>query len=258
MGIKVIVTNLDSTLLRSDRIISDYTVNIFNKCKKQGIKIVFATDRSENSCKRFTDIIKPDAIVSNGGSLARIGGKNVYRAVMDSGTADGLIQLLLKQPAVGCINVKTDTGNYVNEPIDINDPSWFDYFPVTHVDFTQGLGYEAYKITVEISDEATANGIAAGFPSVNVIRFSGEDWYRFADKNAGKWQGVKALAVDMGVDEKNIAAFGDDYNDLEMLRECGTGVAVMNGIDEVKTAADYICGTNDNDGVAKWLKEKML
>ena len=57
---------------------------------------------------------------------------------------------------------------------------------------------------------------------------------------------------------RKAVAFGDDYNDIEMLRDCGIGVAVANAIPEVKTAADYICDTNDNDGVAKWLEERVL
>jgi len=43
-----------------------------------------------------------------------------------------------------------------------------------------------------------------------------------------------------------------------MLSYAGVGVAVKNAIDEVKSVADYICATNDNDGVAKWIEEKIL
>ena len=114
------------------------------------------------------------------------------------------------------------------------------------------------KITVEITDDTTAYSIASVFPSVAVIRFSGENWYRFADKTADKWRGVKALAAHFGIDLKKAAAFGDDYNDADMLRFCGVGVAVANAIDEAKAAADYVCDSNDNDGVAKWLEEHVL
>ena len=43
-----------------------------------------------------------------------------------------------------------------------------------------------------------------------------------------------------------------------MLRECGIGVAVANAIDEAKAVADFVCDTNDNDGVARWLEENLL
>ena len=146
----------------------------------------------------------------------------------------------------------------MNKPVDTNDPGWIEYLPAFHVDFSKGLDCDAYKITVEIEQETTANRIASDFPTVDVIPFSGEGWYRFADKNADKWHGVKALAVNLGLKFADIAAFGDDHNDVEMLRNCGIGVAVANAIDEVKATADYVCDANDNDGVAKWLEENVL
>ena len=57
---------------------------------------------------------------------------------------------------------------------------------------------------------------------------------------------------------KTIAAFGDDYNDVEMLKYCGLGVAMGNAADEAKQAADVICGTNDSDGLADVIEQKIL
>lgn len=54
---------------------------------------------------------------------------------------------------------------------------------------------------------------------------------------------------------KNIVAFGDNYNDIEMLKAVGLGVAVANAIEEVLQIADKITDTNKNDGVAKTLQE---
>jgi len=55
-----------------------------------------------------------------------------------------------------------------------------------------------------------------------------------------------------------ITAFGDDLNDIDMLEFSGISVAMVNALDNVKAVADYICDTNDNDGVAKWLEENLL
>ncbi len=60
-----------------------------------------------------------------------------------------------------------------------------------------------------------------------------------------------------GCQLKDIVAFGDDYNDIDMIRECGIGVAMVNAPDDVKAAADIIAATNEEDGVAAEL-EKML
>ena len=55
-----------------------------------------------------------------------------------------------------------------------------------------------------------------------------------------------------------IAAFGDDHNDIAMLSACGAGIAVGNAIDEVKRAADHIALSNEEDGVARWIEENIL
>lgn len=53
-------------------------------------------------------------------------------------------------------------------------------------------------------------------------------------------------------------AFGDDKNDMEMLKMCGMGVAVDNAISDVKEIADGVTLSNDEDGVAEWLAKNVL
>jgi hydroxymethylpyrimidine pyrophosphatase-like HAD family hydrolase len=73
-------------------------------------------------------------------------------------------------------------------------------------------------------------------------------------KAAGKQMAVHEVAEHFGIALTNVIAFGDDHNDVDMLRECGIGVAVSNAITEAKAVADYICDSNENDGVARWLE----
>jgi len=54
---------------------------------------------------------------------------------------------------------------------------------------------------------------------------------------------------------ENVVAFGDNYNDTEMLKAVGLGVAVGNANYEVLKVADVVTDTNKNDGVAKAIKE---
>ena len=61
-------------------------------------------------------------------------------------------------------------------------------------------------------------------------------------------------ALSCGIALQDITAFGDDDNDLEMLKMCGTGVAVANAVDSVLAAAREITASNDEDGVAAWLE----
>lgn len=87
---------------------------------------------------------------------------------------------------------------------------------------------------------------------------NGEDWCQVMHKDSTKMNAIRKIAELLSVKIENIVAFGDDSNDIEMIRSCGIGVAVENAIDSVKQAADYICCNNDNDGVAKWIKEKIF
>ena len=54
------------------------------------------------------------------------------------------------------------------------------------------------------------------------------------------------------------AYFGDDQDDVEPIKMCGLGIAVSNGIDEVKAVADYVAESNDADGVAKFIEQQIL
>lgn len=72
--------------------------------------------------------------------------------------------------------------------------------------------------------------------------------------NAGKDNGLKEVCRRLGVDISECVAFGDELNDMEMLKAAGLGVAMGNALDEVKKAADYVTDTCDNDGVAKVLE----
>jgi hydroxymethylpyrimidine pyrophosphatase-like HAD family hydrolase len=68
----------------------------------------------------------------------------------------------------------------------------------------------------------------------------------------------KKLSEYYKININNIAAFGDDVNDIEMIKKCGIGIAVENAIEEVKNNADYICGNNENNGMAHWIEQNIL
>ena len=58
--------------------------------------------------------------------------------------------------------------------------------------------------------------------------------------------------------EESDAYFGDDQDDIEPVKQCGVGVAVANGIAEVKAVADYVAESNDADGVANFIEQHIL
>lgn len=70
----------------------------------------------------------------------------------------------------------------------------------------------------------------------------------------GKAAGVRATMEHYGLSREEIIAFGDGENDLSMLELAGTSVAMGNGIESVKAAADYVTASAEEDGVSQALR----
>jgi len=62
----------------------------------------------------------------------------------------------------------------------------------------------------------------------------------------------------LGIPKEAVLVFGDNGNDIDMFHAAGTSVAVGNALPEVQAEADFVCGTNDEDGVAEFLEEQLL
>lgn len=77
-------------------------------------------------------------------------------------------------------------------------------------------------------------------------------------ENANKGQAVLALAKHLGLSPENTMAFGDGLNDMTMIRAAGMGIAMKNGCDTLRRAADYITCENDLDGVAEAIERFCL
>ena len=254
MKIKMIVMDLDRTLLTEDKRITGYTLSILEQCRKKGIRTVIATARSEDTTGEYSAALEPDGVIFNSGALVKAGGQAVGRYMLSAETSDGIIRECLNNIHVGEITAETVNHFYVT----YKETAHADYFRGEFYDFTKPLSQEMYKITVEIENDGTAEMIAGKFPECNVTGYSGEKWYRFAHRKAEKMEGIKILADHWGIDISQIASFGDDYNDIGMLRGCGIGIAMENGNTQVKAAADFICGHHDDDGVARWIEEYIL
>lgn len=257
-NVTLIITDLDQTLLRSDKSISPYSLETIENCKTQGIRIAIATARSETAAKKYIDLIKPDIIISNGGALASCYGKTIYKCMMTADTSDKLIQQCLCNRHVSEITVETENNCYWNSKEIVKSP---DYSHAIYYDYSMPLRCNTFKTTVKIFDKNTALQLESQFEECNMTAFTaltGEHWYAFAHKYATKMYAIKQLSHFLNITSDDIAAFGDGYNDIEMLAYCGYGVAVSNAIDEVLKSANYFTESNDEDGVAKFININFL
>ena len=257
--VKMVVTDLDGTLLRTDKTISEYTKVIFNRLRERNILLAFATSRSARASARFRAMITPDIDITSGGAIATMNGKTLFRTAIDIETATSIIRDLKASEAVLQITADTEEFYFNSMPIDTSWAGWIDYNDSVTTDFSEPLPVpDVFKITPSAVNAEAVQTITSKYPAVDVLNFTGEDWYQIKSVKAAKQHAIASVCAQLGISMTAIIAFGDDHNDVEMLRECGTGVAVANAIDEVKAAATFVCDTNDNDGVAKWLEENVL
>ncbi len=251
---KLIVTDLDRTLLRSDKTVSDYTTGVLNKCREMGYLIVFATARAESGMVRFTHEIKPDAIISSGGAVISVNGEIIYEKAMSVADVQTVVRMSNEfTGGKGRITAESAEGYFSNFVPD--DPDRYNAF--TYADFSK-IAIPCYKITAELERDEWGEAIVQACDDCSVISYSGELWQRFASKISTKETALKRLTEYLKTDISEVIAFGDDTNDIGMLKMAGTAVAVDNAINEVKAVANYITDNNDNDGVAKYLELNVL
>ncbi len=250
--VKMIVTDLDGTLLRGDKSVSDYTAEILNGCKKMGMKVVFATARPERATRRIQEKIIPDYVIANNGATINQGDFVIRNLLIPSTMIDELLDLFLSSQEVKLITVEADNCMFTN----YKGPDWETGWNTIYTDFSDGFKFDAPKLSVECENADFLSGVMHNYPDLHLYSNSGENWHQIMSKDATKTNAIYCLTKSLGLTLHEVVAFGDDYNDIEMLRQCGIGVAVANAIDEAKAAADYICNTNENDGVGNWLKEQ--
>ena len=90
------------------------------------------------------------------------------------------------------------------------------------------------------------------------IAFSSDTFLEAMNKDVNKGITLKWILDHFGISTDECAAFGDAENDLDMIVYAGMGVAMANGFEEVKEAANYITDSNEEDGVAKAIEKFVL
>lgn len=256
MGCKLLLFDLDGTLLRSDKTISERTLAALFWCRKRGIRIGVSTSRGRQNVLSFLKALKPDVLITSGGALAEYDGRYIFQAGFSGEETRRMIAKIREVCGVECeITVDTVDSHYWNYKVDPRkqDNSWGDSIYTDFFDF----GQASLKLCAEIFDEAQAGRLQGMLPDCDCIRFSDGYWYKFTKKGITKERAIKEVCTACGIGTEDIFAFGDDYADIGMLRLCGMGIAMGNAIDEVKQEADLVIGSNDEDGIAEYLERYM-
>lgn len=254
---KMIVIDLDGTLLKNDKSISEYTLSIFGKCAERGIMTCVATARGHTNAKQYIKLLNPDILISSGGALIKTENKILSQIGFSESDTSKLIKTAFELTDNSCeITVDTADDHYWNYKQDphILSPDWG---KVIYSDFTD-FHSESLKICVQTDSEETARTIAESVKDCDCARFSDGNWYKYTKSDATKANAVREISKSLKIPLEDMIAFGDDFVDIEVLEICGIGVAVENAIDEVKKIADYITDSNENDGVARFIEKHVL
>lgn len=256
MDIKLIALDLDRTLLRSNGEVSNYSLDILERCKEKGVLIAIATARSEFSAKKYVDLIKPDIVITSGGAVARFRNKILHKALIPQVTVNSIITDALNQQSIECIRVMGEVhelSNNQNVPVGQKDYGHYDYS-----DFKDPMKEDAWKIQFETKDISFLKMLELKYPECELTSYTNEDLHKLANIKANKKDAMLCVCNNFGLMIEEVAAFGDDSSDYELLKIAGMGVAVANAINQIRDIADFVCESNEEDGVAKFIEKNIL
>ncbi len=243
---KLVIFDLDDTLLNNNSEVSEYTLGILKKLQEMGHIIAFNTARSQMRSEEIYNAVRPDFAIYNGGAqIVDKDGKTVFEAGIDKTVCNALVPELF---------ALTDRFSYqnadwfysANEDYKAPDVRFFDF---KNEEFPTG----AYKIIAFSNNPDCLLPLAEKY-DLDFITYFGGPFCRFTKRGVTKAFGNRKLVEMLGAGIDDVIAFGDDTGDLEMLKEAGVGVIMKNAKVELQTedltVSDF---TNDEDGVARFL-----
>ena len=253
----LICTDLDGTLLRNDKTISEENREAIEYFKREGGYFTFITGRMYFTARRLYDMVKPNAPIGciNGGGIydyekseylwsitlphdAKELVDAVYHAVPSAGIQmNALDKIYFCRDNWAMERFRRRTG----APLVEGDHMTLDV-PVGKVVF----GDEVENIS-KIAEVLDNHPRSAEFDYIR----SEKTLYEILPKGSSKGNLLIKLADILGVDAAKTVAIGDYNNDISMIRAAGVGVAVANAVDEAKAVADIVTVSNEEHAIAK-------
>lgn len=264
MDKKLIAIDLDGTTLNAQSLITPKTQETLIKAQQQGHTVVIATGRPFRMSEQFYRQLKLDsAMVNFNGSLTHKPFKYWEKETeyfIDRAIA---FDLKAKKEALGIEFVAAeDRRHFFVSQLDGVDPTFFGSTKVTNDNLLESLKENPTSLLIKTRPEtleSVAEELNRSYPDVATKTWGGpHNMLEMTPKGVHKATGLALIADDLGFKPKNIMAFGDEYNDVEMLEFAGRGVVMKNGSEQAKKVAnDMTEYTNDEDGLARYL-EKYL
>jgi len=247
---KAVITDLDGTLLRTDKTLSVYTLDVMRKCHDKGIAVMAATARPERSILTYQKQIGFDAVTTMNGARVLLPDKVIENGISHI-SAKHILSKLITIPGA-LISVETSEGIYSNVEIPEWESTCFGGFPELP---TQGT---LFKILISSQSSGAYRQIGSALTDDTYYTVANNELVQIMSRKATKWNGIKSMLRAFHISHTDAVYFGDDNDDIEPVQMCGTGVAVSNAIKAVLDKAEHITDSNDEDGVARFIDMNFL
>lgn len=264
----LIVLDLDGTLLTDDKLITEKTVQAIQQAKRQGHAVMFATGRPYRATEFYYQQLGLTTPVVN------FNGAFVHHPL------DRSMETIHKTLSLSVVKEVMETmqqfpwNNMVAEVQDDvyvhrHDALVLDNFKmgkpnVTTGDIQRYLKVDPTSLLIQ-ANEADVETIQSHLKQVHAEVVGNRAWnspwghvIEVFPSGLSKAAGLAHVSKWVDIPKERIIAFGDENNDLEMIEYAGVGIAMSNGIDELKAIADDITTTSNNeDGIAHMLYKRL-
>lgn len=258
--IKMVVTDMDGTLLNSKHEVSNKFFGLYEKLRERDILFVAASGRQYNSIIDKLDRIKNDIVViaENGGFVMQKG-KELLATPLNNAAKDNVLKVLESVPDIYPVLCGKHNAYIRGDSKEFEAKLMEYYIKYEMLDNLKDYTGEILKIAIyhfESSEKHIYPEVAHLEGSLKV-KVSGENWVDISSPDAHKGYALSKVQELNGIKPEETIVFGDYNNDLEMLALADFSFAMENAHPNVMKAAKYSTASNDDFGVERVL-EKLL
>lgn len=265
---KLILCDLDATLLNDDKNIPDINIEYINKAIEKDCKFVLSSGRSNMSLNDFN---KKLGLNVKGCYCIGYNGGIIYEADTLNILSEHLLNGSLAVKAVRlCRRYDVDIMVYYNEKLYFEKASErIDIYakrsrliPI-FLDSLEDICINDVSKVIIIGRNSVLKNIEnqvykSGLNKEITTFFSASDLYEFNPLNIDKGTALSELSKILNIAPEHIIAIGDNMNDISMVERAGLGVAVKNGTPEIKAVANYVTQRTNNEGAVAEVIEKFV
>lgn len=276
MPYRLLALDVDGTLLDPDGELRDTVQQAVIAAQQTGLRVILCTGRRFRSARPWAQELQLDGpIVVHNGALVKdvASAATLHRHPLpETLCRRGLAVLQQLTPPLIYIDAFHEEIDILTEPLEHLHPFQREYLQdnIPYCRFVDDLAAERLHGVVMLSIMAEADRLQALRPTVEAALAGQGHTKMILNKNyrghilevlpatVSKWQALERLMAAQGLTADDVMAIGDDYNDLEMIRGAGLGIAMGNAVDAVRQAARHVTGSNADDGVAQALERFVL